>query len=142
VRVLQKRPRMLFSASGLDLPESTTSPTFGLVRPQKGLTVNDLFALNTSFISWYNRNRLGFTYELVMYVENLTAHDFSFSVYDRQITITAGTTAQWIEYEIATIFNADGVDGDLSVPLIAFNSKPVSFETNATPILSISFWGA
>lgn len=142
IRVLQKRPRMLFCASGLDLPESTTSPTFGLVRPQKGLTVNDLFALNTNFISWYNRNRLGFTYKLVMYVQNATAHDFSFSVYNRQITITAGTTAQWLEYDIATIFNADGVDGDLSMPLIQFSPRMTYFLTNATPILSISFWGA
>lgn len=142
IRVLQKRPRMLFCASGLDLPETTTSPTFGLVRPQRGLTVNDLFALNTNFISWYNRNRLGFTYKLAMYVQNTTAHDFSFSVYNRQITITAGTTAQWVEYDIATIFNDDGVDGDLSMPLVEFSPKMTYFLTNATPILSISFWGA
>jgi len=77
-----------------------------------------------------------------MNFENLNSHDFSFSVYNRQITITAGTTAQWIEYDIATIFNADGVDGDLSMPLIEFSPRMTYFLTNASPILSISFWGA
>lgn len=140
IRVLQKRPRMLFSASGLNLPEST-NPTHGVIRPQKGLTINDLFALKTNFMVWGNYNRLNINYKLVMYVENLTEYDFVFRVFNQEIEIVAGTIPQWIEYNLRTIFN-DGDLNYLSMNMIEFNPKSQSIFTNATPILSISFWGA
>lgn len=145
IRVLQRRPRMLFSMSGIDLPETTSNPILGkTVRPQKGLTINDIFALNTAFIVWGNYNRLGMIYKVMMYVENFTAYDFSFKIYSQDITITSGTIPQWIEYDLRTIFNQGGIDQFLSMPLIRFNLNPQvgAFFTTASPILSISFWGA
>ena len=80
----------------------------------------------------------------MMYVENFTAYDFSFKIYSQDITITSGTIPQWIEYDLRTIFNQDGIDQFLSMPLIRFNLNPQvgAFFTTASPILSISFWGA
>ncbi len=76
-----------------------------------------------------------------MYVENLTEYDFVFRVFNQEIEIVAGTIPQWIEYNLRTIFN-DGDLNYLSMNMIEFNPKSQSIFTNATPILSISFWGA
>lgn len=140
LRILQRRPRVLFCASGLDLP-SATSPTFGAIKPQKGLTINDLFALNTNFIVWKNYNRLSSIYKLVMYVENLTEYDFVFKVFNQEITITSGSIPQWVEYDLRVIFNDNNSENYLSMPLIEFKPKPQSIFTNASPVLSISFGG-
>ena len=125
LRILQRRPRVLFCASGLDLP-SATSPTFGAIKPQKGLTINDLFALNTNFIVWKNYNRLSSIYKLVMYVENLTEYDFVFKVFNQEITITSGSIPQWVEYDLRVIFNDNNSENYLSMPLIEFKPKPQS----------------
>ena len=85
---------------------------------------------------------LNVVYKVMMYVENLTAYDFSFKIYSQDITITSGTTAQWVEYDLRTIFNQDGIDQFLSMPLITFRPRMTYFLTTASPILSISFWGA
>jgi len=140
LRILQRRPRVLFCASGLDLPEATHA-THGTIRPQKGLTINDLFALNTNFIVWKNYNRLSSIYKLVMYVENLTEYDFVFKVFNQEITITSGSIPQWVEYDLRVIFNDNNSENYLSMPLIEFKPKPQSIFTNASPVLSISFWG-
>lgn len=140
LRILQRRPRVLFCASGLDLPEATHA-THGTIRPQKGLTINDLFALNTNFIVWKNYNRLSSIYKLVMYVENLTEYDFVFKIFNQEITITSGSIPQWIEYDLRVIFNDNNNENYLSMPLIEFKPKPQSIFTNASPVLSISFWG-
>jgi hypothetical protein len=124
---------MLFSASGLNLPEST-NPSHGVIRPQKGLTINDLFALKTNFMVWGNYNRLNINYKLVMYVENLTEYDFVFRVFNQEIEIVAGTIPQWIEYNLRTIFN----DGDLNY--LSMNMMNLILNLNLSSLMQRQFY--
>lgn len=146
IRLLQKRPRMLFCASGVDVnaDSGVSNPFNGLtVKPQKTFSYQDLFAMLANLPFWRGALTLDFSYQIYLQLENdVSSVERVYFIYDQKITVPTNTS-KWESLLIKqpTIFEDEGKY--LSYPLTPFT---VSYDQSLDPVLasaikSISIWG-
>lgn len=151
LRLLQKRPRSLFCASGIDVNAdggTTNSFNAGSIHPQKTFTYQDLIAMVANIPQWEGSTTLGLNLTIHLYVVNPSAYDYIFFLWSGKITVSAGEPGKWlvITSRYPSDFNAFIID--LTYQLTAFRVNP-KLSTDilnptliSSPIKSISIWGS
>ena len=151
LRLLQKRPRSLFCASGIDVnADNGVSNNLGAgsVHPQKTFTYQDLIAMVANIPQWEGSTTLGLNLTIHLYVVNPSAYDYIFFLWSGKITVSAGEPGKWlvITSRYPSDFNAFIID--LTYQLTAFRVNP-KLSTDilnptliSSPIKSISIWGS
>lgn len=152
LRLLQKRPRSLFCASGIDVNAdggTTNSFNAGSIHPQKTFTYQDLIAMVANIPKWEGSTTLGLNLTIHLYVVNPSAYDYVFFIWSGKVTVSAGETGKWlvITGRYPADFSAFLID--LTYQLTAFKINPQILSdaekgvtTISSPIKSISMWGS
>ena len=151
LRLLQKRPRSLFCASGIDVNAdggTTNSFNTGSIHPQKTFTYQDLIAMVANIPKWEGSTTLGLNLTIHLYVVNPSAYDYVFFIWSGKVTVSAGETGKWlvITGRYPADFSAFLID--LTYQLTAFRVNPklsadiLNPTLISSPIKSISMWGS
>ena len=151
LRLLQKRPRSLFCASGIDVNAdggTTNSFNTGSIHPQKTFTYQDLIAMVANIPKWEGSTTLGLNLTIHLYVVNPSAYDYVFFIWSGKVTVSAGETGKWlvITGRYPADFGAFLID--LTYQLTAFRVNPklsadiLNPTLISSPIKSISMWGS
>lgn len=151
LRLLQKRPRSLFCASGIDVNAdggTTNSFNTGSIHPQKTFTYQDLIAMVANIPKWEGSTTLGLNLTIHLYVVNPSAYDYVFFIWSGKVTVSAGETGKWlvITGRYPADFGAFLID--LTYQLTAFRVNPklsadiLNPTLISSPIKSISIWGS
>jgi len=151
LRLLQKRPRSLFCASGIDVNAdggTTNSFNAGSIHPQKTFTYQDLIAMVANIPKWEGSTTLGLNLTIHLYVINPSAYDYVFFIWSGKVTVSAGETGKWlvITGRYPADFNAFLIDLTYQLTAFRVNPKLSTDVLNPTlissPIKSISMWGS
>ena len=151
LRLLQKRPRSLFCASGIDVNAdggTTNSFNTGSIHPQKTFTYQDLIAMVANIPKWEGSTTLGLNLTIHLYLVNPSAYDYVFFIWSGKVTVSAGETGKWlvITGRYPADFGAFLID--LTYQLTAFRVNPklsadiLNPTLISSPIKSISMWGS
>jgi hypothetical protein len=151
LRLLQKRPRMLFTASAIDVNAdggTTNSFNTGSIHPQKTFSYQDLIAMTPNIPQWEGATTLNLNLVIQMYVINPSAYDYEFYLWSNKIVVDAGETGKWISILTKYPASFDSFLVDLTYKLRPLRINPiVSIDPIdptfiSSPIQSISLWGA
>ena len=151
LRLLQKRPRMLFCASAIDVnADGGTTNTFngGSIHPQKTFSYQDLIAMTPNLPQWEGAVTLGLKLNIHLYVINPTAYDYEFYLWSNKIVVEAGETGKWLAIlaDYPSIFDAFLVNLTYRLRPLRINPlmsiDPLDLTLISSPIQSISIWGA
>jgi hypothetical protein len=151
LRLLQKRPRSLFCASGIDVNADNGASNnlgAGSIHPQKTFTYQDLIAMVANIPKWEGSTTLGLNLTIHLYVVNPSAYDYIFFIWSGKVTVSAGETGKWlvITGRYPADFSAFLID--LTYQLTAFRVNPklsadiLNPTLISSPIKSISMWGS
>jgi hypothetical protein len=151
LRLLQKRPRMLFCASAIDVnADGGTTNTFngGSIHPQKTFSYQDLIAMTPNLPQWEGAVTLGLKLNIHLYVINPTAYDYEFYLWSNKIVVEAGETGKWLAILVDYPSSFDAFLVNLTYrlrplrinPLMSID--PLDPTLISSPIQSISIWGA
>jgi hypothetical protein len=151
LRLLQKRPRMLFTASAIDVgADGGTTNTFngGSIHPQKTFSYQDLIAMTPNLPQWEGAITLNLNLVINMYVINPSAYDYEFYLWSNKIVVDAGETGKWISILTKYPSSFDAFLVNLTYRLRPLRINPL-LSVDAldptlisSPIQSISLWGA
>lgn len=151
LRLLQKRPRMLFCASAIDVnADGGTTNTFngGSIHPQKTFSYQDLIAMTPNLPQWEGAVTLGLKLNIHLYVINPTAYDYEFYLWSNKIVVDAGETGKWLAIlaDYPSSFDAFFVNLTYDLRPLRINPlmsiDPLDPTLISSPIQSISIWGA
>lgn len=151
LRLLQKRPRMLFCASAIDVnADGGTTNTFngGSIHPQKTFSYQDLIAMTPNLPQWEGAVTLGLKLNIHLYVINPTAYDYEFYLWSNKIVVEAGETGKWLAIlaDYPSSFDAFLVNLTYRLRPLRINPlmsiDPLDPTLISSPIQSISIWGA
>jgi len=151
LRLLQKRPRMLFCASAIDVnADGGTTNTFngGSIHPQKTFSYQDLIAMTPNLPQWEGAVTLGLKLNIHLYVINPTAYDYEFYLWSNKIVVEAGETGKWLAIlaDYPSSFDAFLVNLTYRLRPLRINPllsiDPLDPTLISSPIQSISLWGA
>ncbi len=151
LRLLQKRPRMLFCASAIDVnADGGTTNTFngGSIHPQKTFSYQDLIAMTPNLPQWEGAITLNLNLVINMYVINPSAYDYEFYLWSNKIVVDAGETGKWISIltKYPSSFDAFLVNLTYRLRPLRINPllsiDPLDPTLISSPIQSISLWGA
>jgi hypothetical protein len=151
LRLLQKRPRMLFCASAIDVnADGGTTNTFngGSIHPQKTFSYQDLIAMTPNLPQWEGAVTLGLKLNVHLYVINPTAYDYEFYLWSNKIVVDAGETGKWLAIlaDYPASFDAFFVNLTYDLRPLRINPlmsiDPLDPTLISSPIQSISIWGA
>jgi len=130
LRLLQKRPRMLFCASAIDVnADGGTTNTFngGSIHPQKTFSYQDLIAMTPNLPQWEGAVTLGLKLNIHLYVINPTAYDYEFYLWSNKIVVEAGETGKWLAILVDYPSSFDAFLVNLTYRLRPLRINPLSF---------------
>jgi len=151
LRLLQKRARMLFAASAIDVNAdggTTNSFNGSPINPQKTFSYQDLIAMTPNIPQWEGAITLNLRLEIHLYVINPSAFDYEFYLWNNKIVVDAGEPGKFISILTRFPSNFDAFLVNLTYPLRALRINPLLsgdplYPTLiSSPIQSISIWGA
>jgi hypothetical protein len=151
LRLLQKRPRSLFCASGIDVNAdggTTNSFNAGSIHPQKTFSYQDLVAMFANIPNWEGSTTLALNLTIHLYVVNPSLYDYVFFIWSGKITVSAGETGKWliITGRYPDDFGAFIINLTYQLTEFKINPKLSGDILNPTlissPIKSISMWGS
>ena len=151
IYALNRRPRCLFSWSGLDTYTTSITNPFNTktIRPQKGMIFHDIDKINRGLIGlpyWLNSDSMtDLRYTVAIYNANVP-YDCILTLFGRDIPLDRNKASQWNKFTFRGVPDQlDQIeDTSLSTPLIKFTFDSIYNEgylTNSTPILALCIWG-
>lgn len=151
LRLLQKRPRMLFAASAIDVNAdggNTNLFNGNPINPQKTFSYQDLIAMTPNLPQWEGAITLNLRLEIHLYVINPSAYDYEFYLWSNKIVVDAGEPGKFIAIltRFPSNFNAFLVNLTYQLRALRINpllsGDPLYPTLISSPIQSISIWGA